>query len=429
MREKFFLFLTDEEMILYKGSSKKIYYINDGLEFIQTELKKLFSTAPKAPLYFLIDRSHQDVREEQLPHLPLWDRLSFLSHKRETWALQGGFHGYHFLKQDGKFYFQWVNVSQNDSLFLWISWIKSLSNPLSSVVFISLETGRFLKKYFSSSQDYHMLIYKISSQKTRYVIFKGSRLLLFRPFQGEEDLRASLHFLSRTYGDIHEKLQILSLVTDITLTLPNLTVLSDSQALIHFLMSQKRHSLPLKINPSHQNIWARKGGGGLFILSLLLMAITIYEGMYYKRKTHILLSTIDRLKHQIQDKKNLLRNKDVLRLRSALDHYNHIQPQIRDPLKTLEKLSTVLEKHGLQLESFIWNNGGNVDLEIKFIINENKHRGLSDQFNVMLSSFSEAFPKGQIQVIEGPFKSSPHEIYKHPSDLSLPMAHIRIVLP
>lgn len=429
MGEKFFLFLTDEEMILYKGLSKKIYSFNDGIESIQTELKKLFSLTPKAPLYFLIDRSHQDIREEQLPYLPLWDRLRLLSHKREAWAFQGGLYGYHFLKQEGKLYFQWVNISQNDSLLLWISWIKSLSNPLSSVVFISLETGRFLKKYFPPSHDYHMLIYKISSQKTRYVLFKGSRLLLFRPFQGEEDLRASLHFLSRTYGDIHEKLQILSLLTDITLTLPNVKILSDSQGLIHFLTSQKRPSLCLNLNPSLQDIWVRKGVGALSMISLFLIGMMIYQGMKYKRETHILLLTIDWFKHQIQAKKNLLKNRDVLRLRSALDHYNHIKPQIRDPLKTLHQLSTVLKNHHLRLESFIWNNGENVDLEIKFIINENKNSTLSDQFDAMLSSFSEAFPNGQVKVIEGPFKSSSHETYKHPSELSLPIAHIRIVLP
>lgn len=429
MREKIFLFLTDEEMILYKGSSKKIYSFKESIESVQTELKSLFSLTPKAPLRLLIDRSHQDIREEQLPHLLLWDRLNLLSHKREAWTSQGGFYGYHFLKQDGKSYLQWVNISQNDPLIVWTSWIKSLSNPLCSVVFIPLEAGNFLKKYLSLSFIYHMLIYKISSHKTRYVIFKGRRLLLFRLFQGEEDLRASLHFLSRTYTDIHEKLQVLSLVTDITLTLPNVTLLSDPEAFTTFLTSQKRPSLFLNINPSSQDIWIRKGRGAIFIVSLFLIGMTIYQGMHYKRETHSILSTINTLKHQIQERKILLNNKNIFRLRSALDHYNRIKPQIRDPLKTLEQLSTALEKHHLHLESFTWNNGENVDIEIKFIIKENKDNTLSDQFNVLLSSFSEAFPKSQVHVIEGPFKSSSHETYKHPSDHSLPLTHIRIVLP
>lgn len=429
MREKFFLFLTDEEMILYKESSKKIYSFKENIESVQTKLKDLFSLTPKTPLCLLIDRSHQDIREEQLPHLLLWDRLNLLSHKRETWTSQGGFYGYHFLKQDGKSYLQWVNISQKDSLIVWISWIKSLSNPLCSVVFIPLEAGNFLKKYLSLSHNYQMLIYKISSHKTRYVIFKGKRLLLFRLFQGEENLKASLHFLSRIYTDIHEKLQILSLVTDITLTLPNVTILSDPEAFTNFLTSQEKPSLFLNINPSSQNIWIRKGGRAIFIISLFLIGMTIYQGMHYKRETHSILSAIKTLKHQIQERKVLLNNKNILRMRSALKHYNRIKPQIRNPLKTLEQLSTALDKHHLHLESLTWNNGENVDIEIKFIIKENKDNTFSDQFNVLLSSFAEAFPNSQVHVIEGPFKSSPHETYKYPSDHFLPLTHIRIVLP
>jgi len=429
MRERFILFLTEDEIILHKDSSKKVYSFSDNLEKIQAELKKRVSLSPKTPLCLFIDRNHQDVRDEQLPPLMLWDRLRLLSHKKEGWTSQEKFHGYQFFKQDGKSFLQWINITQNDSLISWISWIKSLSNPLHGVFFVSLEAEKFLKKHFPSSHHYQMLIYKISSHKIRYVIFKGRRLLLLRPWSGEEDLRTSLHFLSRLYPDIHEKLHVLNLLNEIPISFPDAITLPDPQAFIDFLISQKRASCALNIDSSSQNQWVIRGIQFVCYSFLALASFSVYQSLHYQKETRALLSKTEVLKGRIQHKKALLKNKDVIQLRVALDHYYHLNSQMRDPFKVLETLSLALKKNHLRLENLIWNYGQTIEVEIGFFMQNHNESTLSNQFYTLLSSLSTLFPNSHIQIMEAPFKSGSHETYKYPLDLSLPMARIRIVQP
>lgn len=429
MRKEICLIITDEEIIVYKGSVKKIYTFNDGTEHIQAELKHFLSLTPKVPLYLLIDRIHQDVREEQLPPLSPWDKLRFLSHKREEWMSQGIFHDYQFFKQDKKSFLQWVCIAKNDSLISWFSWIKSLSNPFGSVSFVSLEAGRFLKKHFPASQGYNMLIYQMGPHKTRYAIFKHKRLLLFRPWSGEEDMRRSLHFLSRTYPDIHEKLQILNLIGNISLSFPYVTTLADPQAFINFLIFQKGGTPILKIIPSLHCQWLKIGTALIFISFIVLSCVTLYQALLYKHKLKTLFSNLDTVKKQIQHHKILLKNQDIVFLRSALNHYGYLTSQIRDPFITFKKLSIVLKKHQLQLESLLWNYEQTVSLEMSFFMKNHNNTSLVHQFNALLDSLTKAFPTSHIQIIEGPFQSSGHETYKYPTTSSLPMARIRIELP
>ncbi|MBA3813089.1 MAG: hypothetical protein H0X26_01135 [Alphaproteobacteria bacterium] len=425
MREKFILLLTDDEIILYKGAKNHTYGLAEGIESLQSELKNVLSLSPKVPLCLLIDRNHQDIREEQLPALMLWDRLRLLSHKREEWTSQGEFHGYHFFKQGGQSFLQWVNITQNDPLTPWFLWIKSLSNPLEGALFVSLEAGRFLKKYCPSTDNYHVIIYK-TSQRIRYAIFKDKRFLLCRPFSGEEDLRTSLHFLSRLYPDIHEKLQVLNLIKEISLTLPHIITLPDPSTFINFLSHQTRGTLSLNIKTSSQNQWIGRVIKFIFICSLLLTGIFVHQSLEYKQETDILCSKMGELKRQIQRRKVLLKNKNVLLLQSALAHYHYLQSQLQLPFKTLEILGSVLDKHRLRLQSLIWLSEKSFDMEISFFMPGDKNGSLADAFNDLLFSLAKAFPKSQIQVIEAPFKSGPHETYEYPSSLCPPVAHLRI---
>jgi len=71
------------------------------------------------------------------------------------------------------------------------------------------------------------------------------------------------------------------------------------------------------------------------------------------------------------------------------------------------------------------------DLEIglTFFIKDKEGITLAAQFESFLNSCAEVFPKSQIHVVSAPFNSSIHETFKNPSNTSLPMAHIRIILP
>ncbi len=311
MRKKFFLYLTDEEIILYRGTQEKLCSFKNDAEGIEHELQKFLSFSPKVPLCILIDRSHQYVREEKLPALLPWDRIRFLHHKKVEWRTLEGYFGFHFLKQKGEIYLRWIHVALNDFLSSWLVWAHSLPNPSGGIFFIPLEAGIFLKKHFSSLTDYQMLIYPVSSKETRHVIFKGKRLLLSRGLLGKEDIRSSLHFLSRSYPDIHEKLHILTLMQEDVLPFPHVKVLVDPQAFFKFLALQKRPSLLIQRNVSSRGRWLRVGGGVIFLSVLVATGITIYQGLDYQYKRKALLPKIEYLKTQGHFLESLLQNKDI----------------------------------------------------------------------------------------------------------------------
>ncbi len=429
MPEKFLLYLTDEEIMLHKGPHEKIYTFKGNFEDVQQNLQNVLIQTPKTPLRLLIDRSHQDIREEKLPPLPPWDRIRFLSHKKAEWRTQGGVAGFHFLKQDRETYFRWVHISQNDSLIPWVLWAKSLMNPFEGVFFVPLEAGNFLKRHLSATNGYHMILYPISSSETRHSIFKGSRLLLSRLSQGEEGFTSSLHFLSRSYPDIHENLHVLSLIKEVPLLLPNVKTLPDPQVFLSFLAAQKRSSLSLDQRAPSRILRLRIGGGIALLSALLVTGINIYQGFEYKKKSFALLPEIEALKSQTHLLKSLLQNKDIVTLRRALEDYHHLKSQTVNPLQTFEKLAALLKEHKIHLENLRWHQGQELEMIISFLMEQKIGELLATQFEVFLASCRRAFPESQVRVLKAPFNRSTHEIFKSPSNSSLPLAQVRILFP
>jgi hypothetical protein len=211
------------------------------------------------------------------------------------------------------------------------------------------------------------------------------------------------------------------------LTFPHVITLSDPHIFIDFLIAQKKKTLSLNIKSSAHNQWIRKGGGCLFICSLVFTGLTIYQGLRYKNETNILLFETNKTKKIIKNRKILLYNKDIILLRLALAHYHHIQSHIRLPFKTLEKLAVLFEQHHLRLQSLIWRYEQFVDVEIRFFMQDREQTSLADQFNSLITFLTDAFPNSHIQVIEAPFKSGSHETYEYPPTQSPPMGHVRIV--
>lgn len=438
MKEKFLLILSDEAIILYKGLSKKVYLFKENTEEVQAELKNFLSHFPKIPLYLLLDRNPQELREEELPLLWPWDQWRLIYHKKQRWVSQGELYGYHFFKQDKKNYLQWVSISRNDPLVGWLSWIKSIPNPFVGVYFVPLEAGIFMQKHHALHEDYGLLIYTLASPKTHHLVFKGKRLLLSRPFSGEEDLKSSLHFLSRSFPDIHEKIQVLNLNPDISLKLSKNIRLMDSDRFIHFLMAQKPSALSLKIPISAHRTWLERSDLIAFLLSLFLTIFLIYQGIEYQTATQAEEFKIAFLKRQLQLSQNyhaepsvpakagisIKKNIEIQRI--AISHYHHLQSREKDFFLTLIKLSAVLEKHHLRLESFVWDDKA---FEIVFTLPNHKMIDLSELFKNLLRSFSQAFPKSHLHIIEAPFKSGADEIYKYPPELPYPLARLRLEFP
>ncbi|MBY0293615.1 MAG: hypothetical protein K2W92_10070 [Alphaproteobacteria bacterium] len=428
MKEKFFLYLTNSTTTLYKGAHEKIYSLQDNFEQARSELHTILIRSPKIPLRLLIDLNHQDIREEKLPPLLPWDRVRFFFYKKaELYALDG-YVGFTFFKQEGDSYFRWIHISQNDSLSTWLSWLTSLANPDQGTFFVPLEARGFLKSNLPSSKGYQMLIYPISSHENRHVIFKGNRLLLSRLSQKEEDLKTSLHFISRAHQDIHENLQVLSLVKEDFVTLPEVKVLPNPQAFLNFLASQRHPTFTLQRHPPFRFLWLRISMGIVFVGLLILIGLYFYQGYDFKNKKLEVRAKIDILKAKTHHLRTLLESKDVRTLRTALVQYHHLKSLTINPLKIINQLSTLLNMHKLRLHQLKWHNEAKPELIISFWMGNRLGSALAAQFESFLTSCQNIFPGSHIHVLKAPFNSSSHEIYKSHVDQSLPLAQIKIVL-
>ncbi|MBI2707058.1 MAG: hypothetical protein HYX35_01915 [Proteobacteria bacterium] len=408
MKDKFLLYLTDEEIILYKGAAEKIATFTGSFEesvpILETHL------GPKGSLCLLIDRTQQDIHEEKLPPLFFWDRARLLFHKKVSCSSQGGYASFHFLKQEGDVYLRWVHLPQQDPIVPWIDFIKVRAGH---VFFVALEGGRLLGKKLSSSKGYHMVLYSSPSQKMRHMVFKGKRLLLVRTSQGEEDIKGSLHFLSRTYADIHETLEVVE---------------CDSQELISSVVSQKKSSFPLALAAFSTAPWIRKSMGAGLSLICLWTGVEVYEGSVFKRKTPFVLSEGSSLKEASQALTSRLDGKDVSWMRRALAHYDELKPSKTEFLQDIQQLSLLLKMYPIRLESMRWHQEQQLEILLSFLIEEcdTKNEAL-ETFEAFLLSAHEHFPNSHLQVLEAPFKSGPQETFKDSSEGELPRVQVKIV--
>lgn len=408
MKQKVILYLTDEDLFLYKGASEKPSVFQGSFEEIRPALERQIDS--KASLSFLIDRSHQDIYEEKLPPLFLWDRWRFLFHKKMSCSAQGGYAGFQFLREGKDLYLRWAHIVPNDSLAPWIAWIFARSGQ---VFFVALEGRGLLQQHFPSLQKYHMLLYPLPSQKMRHVIFKGRRLLLSRFSQTEEESKASLHFLSRTHPDIHENLSMLSLI-------------EKPEELRCFIVSRKKPSF-LLCPASFSTILWRRWGGGIFLLAALAgIGFEVYQGVVFKNKTMVLAVEIKSLELL---SKSLKSPQDVVAIKVSLEHYALLKAYRKSPLKDFEQLAVLLKAHPVHLEHIKWHHEQQYEIDLTFLIESNTREMVITQFEALLASTRAGFPKSHLHVLEAPFNSSFHETFKSSSETASPRAHIKIVMP
>ncbi len=409
MKDKFLLYLTEEEVILYKGTAEKLATFKGSFEESVPALET--HLCPKDSLYLLIDRNQQDIHEEKLPPLFLWDRARLLFHKKQSCSSQGGYASFHFFKQEGDVYLRWAHLPQQDPIIPWIDFIKVRSGH---VFFIALEGGRFLGKKLPSSKGYRLLIYASPSQKMRHVVFKGKHLLLVRTSQGEEDMKGSLHFLSRTHADIHDTLEVIK---------------CEAQELISFVVSQKKSSFPLSSSAFSSSLWIRKGMGACLSLICLWTMIEGYEGFMFKSKTSPVLFEGVSLMKTSEALTSRLEGKDVTQLRRALAHYDEVKPYQAGPLKNIQQLASLLKMYPLRLESVRWHQEQQLEILLSFLMESVSKKATLATFEAFLLSAHEHFPKSHLQVLEAPFNSSPHETFKDSPEGELPRVQFKIVGP
>jgi hypothetical protein len=427
MNEKLILYLTDTEILLFKEGEQHTFILKENIVEIQSTLKNTLSSLPESSLYFLIDMNHINIREEKLPPLFFWDRYFFLRHKRTEYPPQKGYVGFQFFKDKKETYFRWVYLPEQDPIFSWVSWVTSLKNSLKGVFFVPLEVGGFLEKSLPSLKTYKMLIYPLSSQEKRYVIFKGKRLLLSRLFQGEDDFKSSFHFLSRTYPDIHENLAVLNLEEELSSVLPIATTLSNRHAFLHYIVSLKYPSLSINSPLTTGRI--------RFFLSLVLLCtlgivgISLHQGFYFRYKALDLLPQIEILRSRLQEHKAFLKNRDLIVLRRARDHYTLLKSHIKNPLELVEELSFLVKNNSVHLTEVKWQWRNQVELFLTFKMKNDSRQITAFQFDQLLKSTTKIFAGSQISVMKAPFNSALHETFKSPSESLFPIGAVKIILP
>jgi|GEM_PF-3962371 len=409
MKDTFLLYLTDKEVILYQGASERIATFTGSFEEIIPALET--HLPPKASLRLVIDRTQQDLHEEKLPPLFFWDRARLLFHKKASWSLEGGYAGAQFLKQDGSVYLRWSHFSQKDPIVSWIAFVKTRSG---SIFFISLEVMTFLRTRLTPSKDYHLLLYTAPSHTPRHMVFKGKRLLLSRLSHAEEDLKGSLHFLSRTYADIHDNLEVFKCA---------------AHDLITFLSSQKKASFPLSEATLSYSFWARRSIGTFLGFVCLWSGVELYEGICFKQKISSLLSEATSLRETSQDLTTRLKNQDAHKLQRSVAYYQELTPYQRDPLQDVERLSSLLKMHPFYLESVEWHHEQHLEILLTFLIDKTSKKDVLAAFESFLLSTQEHFPRSQIQVLEAPFKSGSHETFKGSAEDVLPRVRLKIEDP
>jgi hypothetical protein len=423
MRGKFLLYLTERYVTLYQDSDEKIGPLSGAFESSHREIHKLLENFPKVPISLVIDRGHQDIQEEKLPPLFPWDKFRFLSHKKAQWTREGGHVGFHFLKQGKESFFRWIHLTPNDPLKSWIAWVESLPNPLPGIFFVPLEAGKFIDQTFPSQKKFQMLLYPTSFGEERHVIFKSDRLLLSRPLQGEDDLRTSLHYLSRTFPDIHEELHSVSLLPKTPKFLRPATTAGDFQNFIQFLTAIKKPSIVVHQHSSLRIFWLRIGGMILLVCTLLMVLINVYQGLEHRNKTSLYLSKIHTLKTRSHPNQNI----DRAGLQKALEHYHYLKSVQINPLETLEHLSQLINEHNLYLENISWIYEKNPEIILSFLMEIQSAPELSNQLDLFMSACQKLFPNSQIFMVEAPFSSGIQQVFTRPSNQSLPMAQVRIV--
>ncbi|MBS0272408.1 MAG: hypothetical protein JSR85_07170 [Proteobacteria bacterium] len=426
MKEKFLLYLTDKHALLYRGVDEKLGLLKSDFDTSHQEILKALIQSPTTPISLLVDRGHQDIQEEKVPVLLPWDRFRFLSHKKAQWTMDGGLAGFQFLKQEKERFFRWIHLSQDDPLNTWVAWIKSLSNPFGGIFFVPLEIGKFLRYHFPSTKKFQMFLYPVSFQENRHAIFKGDRLLLSRALQGEEDLRTSLHYLSRSFPDIHEDLHVISLLTKKSKFLSKATTLSEFGNFIRFLAEQRTPAILLRSNISQRVLWLRISVGVFLLIVLSLTVIRVYQGINYKNRSSAFLYTLNEMKIRSRDLKHLLKDVDVKSFQRALEQYNYLKSLQMNPLETLDKLSSLIKKHHLYLESIRWIYEKKPEIILSFFMNHEPVSGLSMQIDLFISSCEELFPDSHVFVLEAPYNSGPQQVFNRLSLQSLPRAQVRI---
>lgn len=429
MTIKFLLLLTDNKAILYNQAYENILTSEGKFEEIKEHLTHVLKNFPKTSFHLLIDVKTNFIHEDKLPPLYLWDLARLIRHKKKEGKSSNSFFGYSLLRQDKTSYLRWIHIPQSDPLYSWLLWFESYPKVDGNVFFVSFEIVGLLKKQPPPLSLYQMLFYSLSPQTYSYVIFEKERLLLARPFHGNDDFQAALHFLSRKFPDIHEKLQIYSVNSKTDFPNAQAIKLSEPHCLLQYFFSQKRPSLKIQRRFHLTRTWIRSSILGFMAVLSVVNGIFLYHAYDYKGKLLGVETHNKELEKHLTTLKSELGVRDIPSLRKALQAYSFLKSQTTFSIKILEKLALLLKDKPLRLESLSLKQDKGLEIILDISMKTSKTEGIIKDLDQFLLACTTIFPQGHISILEAPLNSGPHETLKSGPTPSLPLAKIRIYLP
>ncbi|MBX9786707.1 MAG: hypothetical protein K2Y08_05155 [Alphaproteobacteria bacterium] len=429
MKIKFLLLLTDNKATLYNQAYENLLTCEGKFEEIKEQISSFLRNFPKISFHLLIDLKTNFIHEDRLPRLYPWDLARYIFHKKNEGKSKNSFFGFSFLKQEKTSYLRWVHIPQNDPLYPWILWFETFSKSSGKVFFIPLEISGFLKKQQHPLSPYQVLFYSFSPQIQGYVIFEKERLLLARSFYSKDDFQAALHFLSRKFPDIHEKLQIYSVNSKADFLNSQVIKLNDPNCLLQYFFSQKKPSLKIQRRFHLTQTWIRTSILSFIAVLTLMNGALLYQAYDYKNKLPGVQSHTKILKLHIETLKKDLGEQDILSLQKAINAYSFLKSQNTFSSIIFEKLALVLKNKYLKLEGLNIKYGKCLEIILDISMKQKAAQELLKDFDHLLLSCKTTFPQGQVDVLEAPLNSGSHETFKSSFTSPLPLAKIRILLP
>ncbi|MBX9620947.1 MAG: hypothetical protein K2X28_02790 [Alphaproteobacteria bacterium] len=429
MKMKFLLLLTDNKAILYNQAYENILICEGNFEEIKEQMSSFLRDFPKVSFHLLIDLKTNFIHEDSLPRLYPWDLVRYIFHKKNEGKSKNGFFGFSFLKQDKTSYLRWIHVPQNDPLYPWLLWFETFPKSGGKVFFVPFEIGGLLKKQLSPPSRYQVLFYSFSPQTQGYVIFQKKRFLLARLFHSKDDFQAALHFLSRKFPDIHKKLQIYSVNSKTDFLNSQVIKLNEPNCLLQYFFSQKKPSLKIQRHFYLSRTWIRTSILSFIAILTLMNGILLYQAYDYKNKLPGVQTHTKTLKLHIETLKRDLGEQDIPSLQKAINSYSFLKSGNAFSFKIFEKLALLLKNKPIKFESLSLKYGKGLEILLDISMKQRAAQELLKDFDHLLLSCKTTFPQGQMDVLEAPLNSGPHETYKSSLSSSLPLVKIKILLP
>lgn len=415
--------------MVYNQSYENILICEGNFEEIKEQVSNFLMGFPKISFHLLLNLKANFIHEDRLPRLYAWDLARYILHKKNEGKSQNSFFGFSFLKQDKASYLRWVHIPQNDPLYPWLLWFETFPKSGGKIFFVPFEIGGLLKKKNPSPFHYQVLFYSFSSQTEGYAIFEKKRLLLARLFYSKDDFQAALHFLSRKFPDIHEKLQIYSINSKTDFFNSQVIKLDPPNYLLQYFFSQKKPSLKIQRRFHLSRNWIRTGILSFIAVLILTNGVLLYQAYDYKNKLPGVQAHIKTLKLHIETLERDLGEQDIPFLQKAIRAYSFLKSENTFSFKILEKITLLLKNKSVKLESLNIKYEKGIQIVLYISMKQGTAQELVKDFDYLLLSCKTLFPQGQVDILEAPLNSGPHETFKSSLITPHPLAKIRILLP